>query len=354
MKRFLFLAFIFVMASQPFAQKVDVLDTIKVASLQNFNAPSVGALVLANILKLDYTAELLGPNLQKIRDVKKATQKPKKEDMPKAVQGGRGTTVWIVFNDMIEEPGTYYIKISINASGELGGLKKDVYYLVEVYNPMLAAAVNLRPSYYYGEKESFSFATVEYTDPNAYSYEILDGASVVYKNNGPFVKLDTILKVPSNVGKTFKIRGLYQGKEFAFKSSSTGKAEKSTWQFSVERPGLQEFNGWEKKENDQWLVSVYNSLATQFWYVYIGKTPSGFAVTVPDLNALRITTEPENFISGFTQRTIGSFKVVELTINEEFLNQMPIGESKPVKVHVAYKTQFGEAFSKDYYAVVIR
>lgn len=354
MKRFLFFAIIIFLTAQSFPQKIDVLDTIKVAALQDFNAPSVGALVLANILKLDYSAELLNTNLQKIRDVKKATQKPKREDMPKAVQGGRGTTVWIVFSDMIEEPGNYYIKISLTASGELGGLKKDVYYYIQVSNPSLATAINIRPSYYFGEKESFSFATVEYTDPNAYSYEILDGTNVVYKSISPFVKLDSILRVPANVGKTFKVRGMYQGKEFTFKSPGTGKIEKSNWQFSVERPGLQEFNGWEKKENDQWLVSVYNSLATQFWYVYIGKTPSGFAVTIPDLNGLRITSEPENFISGFTQRNIGSFKVVELTINEEFLNQMPVGESKSVKVHVSYRTQFGESFSRDYYAVVIR
>ena len=84
------------------------------------------------------------------------------------------------------------------------------------------------------------------------------------------------------------------------------------------------------------------------------KHPSGFAVTVPELNGLRVTSDPENFVSGFTQRNIGSFKVVELTINEEFLNQMPVGESKAVKVRVSFRTQFGEPFNKDYYAVVIR
>ena len=62
--------------------------------------------------------------------------------------------------------------------------------------------------------------------------KILDGSTVFMKSSGPFVRLDSVLKVPANVGKTFKVRGLYQGKEFAFKSSAAGKTEKSVWQFS--------------------------------------------------------------------------------------------------------------------------
>lgn len=337
------------------AQKIHVLDTIRVASLQKFNAPSVGALVLSNILRLNYTAELLDDGMKKIRNVQSATQKPKKEDLPKAAAGGRGTTVWLVFNDYIEKPGNYYIKVSIDASGELGSLKQDVYYYIVVSNPNLAAPVTLRASYYPGEKEAFSFATVEYQDLNLYSYEIMEtGGTILQKGNGPIVKLDSILKNSANVGKKIKVRGLYQGNEFSYKNSVTGNLETSVWDFSIEKPSLEEFSQWEKKENDQWLVSVYNSQAKSFWFVYIGSTPSGFAVSTPDLSGLRVTSDPENFVSGASQRRSASFRVVDLNINQEFLDAMKVGDEQKVKVTISFRTQFGEQVKRDYYAVVIK
>jgi hypothetical protein len=166
--------------------------------------------------------------------------------------------------------------------------------------------------------------------------------------------LDSVLKNSANVGKKLKVRGLYQGNEFAYHNAGSDKLENSTWEFSIDKPGLEEFSQWEKKENDQWLISVYNSQAKSFWYVYIGATPSGFAVSTPELSGLRVTSDPENFVSGASQRRSASFRVVDLNINQDFLDAMKVGDEQKVKVSISFRTQFGEQVKKDYYAVVIK
>lgn len=357
MKKLIILSMVLlVLTGNTFAQKVDVKDTIKVAVLQNFNAPSVGALVLANVLKLDIAAELLDANLKKLRDIKKITQKPKKEDLPKATAGGRGTTVWAVLSDMVEQPGTYYIKVSVNMSGEVGSVKSDVYYMLIAYNPALAAPVKLRDKYYFGEKETFSFATVDYPDPNAYSYEISDGGkAVLQKGSGPVVRLDSVFNQVANCGKKLVIKGFYQGKEFSFIDPATKKQMQSTWECNLAQPEISEFSTWKKdKPDENYYLSVDNDMAKQIFYIYTGDTPGGFAVTVPEIQNLRVSSEPENFVASASARKARPFTIVDIKFNEEFLANMKVGDSENIKLTVTFRTQFGETYRKDFYAVVIK
>lgn len=353
MKKFLIVTFCVLAFASVQAQKVKIQDTINATVLQKFNAPSVGALVLGNCLKLNYSAELLDANLNKIRAVRSSTQKPRKEDFAKV--SGRGITAWFFLTDYIEKPGVYYIKVSIDVVGETGPLKQDVYYLINVSNPTLAAPVNLRAAYYPGEKEAFSFATSEFSDLNLYSYEISEsGGAVLMQGKGPIVKLDSVLKSPNSVGKKIKVRGMYEGNEFTYIDPTSKKVENSTWEFSLEKPSLEEFNQWQKKEDDQWLISVYNATSKAFMFVYIGYTPNGFAVTCPEVNGLRVTSDPENFVTSASSRKNGSFRVVDIAVNPDFLDQMKTGDEQKIKVTISFRTQFGEPVKKDYYAVVIK
>lgn len=357
MKKLIILSMVLlVLVSNTFAQKVDVKDTIKVAVLQNFDAPSVGALVFANVLKLDISAELLDGGMKKIRDIKKITQKPKKEDLAIATKGGRGTTVWAVLSDMVEQPGTYYVKVGINMSGEIGSVKADVYYMVIAYNPTLAAPVKLRDKYFYGEKETFSFATVDYPDPNAYSYEITDGGKTpIVQGHGSVVKLDSVFNMVSNCGKKLSVKGLYQGKEFTYLDPSTKKTMQSVWECSLMQPTISQFTTWKQdKPDENYYLSVDNDMAKQVFFIYTGDTPGGFAVTVPELQNLRVVSEPENFIASATARKAKPFTIVDMKFNEEFLANMKIGDSENIKLTVSFRTQFGEQIRKEFYAVVIK
>ncbi len=355
MRKFITVALCIISLSSAFAQKAVVKDTIRVAALQKFNVPTSGALVFANLLKFSCTADLLDKDMKTLRAVKFSESKPKKEEFTKAASGGRGATVWIIFSDYVDKPGTYYVKVNYDTKGELGALTGSVLYMIIVSNPTLASAVDLREKYFPGEKESFSFATVEYQDLNLYTYKLTEsGGAVLLQGKGPIVKIDSVLKNPANVGKKIKVLGLYQGNEFTFKNPVTGKFENSTWEFTVEKPAFEQFSSWSEKENDQWLMTVYTAASKQILYVYIGSTPSGFAITTPELNGLRVISDPENFVTGGTQRKSSSFKAVDLQVNQDFLDQMKTGDEQKVKVTISFRTQFGEPIKKDYYAVIVK
>lgn len=341
-----------------FAQKggADVNDTIRVASYQEFNAPSVGALVFANVLKFNFTAELLNADKQKIRDITKYTQKPKKEDFSKYTQGGRGTTVVLLVTETIEDPGIYYVRVGVTVGGEVGGsASKDYTYMVIVDYPRVLAPISIRKNYYFAETEAIAFGTAEYTDQRAYSFQVLDNGAIVDSGRGSIIKLDKALNEKANVGKKLTVKGFYRGKQFKYKTMTSDSVFNTEWEFSVDKPSLDEFSGWKKTPDNEWLVSVYNSFSKSFLYIYLGVKPGGFVVVRPEATNISVRAEPEGFLkgSGYSTRKQGSFFYIDLDVNDDFIQQMQETEVA-VKVTISFRTQFGESFKRDYYAVVIK
>lgn len=356
-----FFLFLFIYLCANLSAQVEVRDTIKVAALQKFNVPSVGAIVLANLTRFDFSAEILDANMSKVRDVAGYTQIPKKEEFSKKIVGGRGITVSLVLHDLIELPGTYYVKVTLSAQGEVGGaIRADRYTMVIVDNPTMAAEINLRPSYFFNENEAFSFATLEYGDPNAYSFRIVDaGGTTIETGKGPIVKLDKILKDINNVGKKIVIKGLYEGKEFNYKDAVTKEIKRSSWEFTVDKLAMQKFNGWNSKEPKEgdapWYISVDNSFSKQFLFVYMSQTPSGSFVTVtPEVSNLRVISEPETFANGGTHRKSGVFRYIDINVNPDFVDKMQVGDEQAIKLTIQFRTQFGEQIKETFYATVIK
>ncbi len=359
--RYFLVIFLFLSVAVSAQVEIKPGDTIKVATLQAFNVPSVGSVVAANLIKFDHTAELLDANMSKIRDVSGYTQTPRKEDFAKKVSGGRGITVSLVLHDYIENPGTYYIKLTMIATGETGASgRPERYFMIIVDNPTMAAEISLRPSYYFNENEAFSFATLEYSDPNAYSYNITDPAGAsIETGKGPIIKLEKILKDINSVGKKIVVKGLYRGKEFSYKDAVTKDIKNSAWEFSVDKPAMQKFNGWnakEPKEGDApWYISIDNSFSKQFLFVYMGMTPSGIVVVTPEVRGgVRVTSEPETFANGGSARKSGLFTYVDINVNQEFIDQMQVGDEQAIKLTIQFRTQFGETIKETYYATVIK
>jgi len=354
MKRALLLLFLFFIPTISNAQKVDVRDTIRVAAFQSFDVPPFA---LGNILRIDYTVDLLDANLQKIRDCKNFYQKPRKEDFAKATAGGRGTTFLLFIKESIEQTGTFYVRVTVRASGEQGSLNREFYYLVLVGNPTIATALNIRPSYYYGEQATFSFATVEFNDINAYSYKIDDGGRTVISGSGPIVNLDTVLNNTEFVGKQLTVVGMYDGKAFTFKNS-TGQLQQSSWQVSVEKPSLTEFSGWKtvtkEDKGEEFYISIDNPKDREFLFTYIGKTPTGFVVVKPKFRNFRVTSDFENLVNGLTTYDAGSFGYLVLQINDDVYNSIPVGQSQDVKLTLTFSTQFETNVKKEFRATIIR
>ena len=80
MKRILFFLFSLLVSNLSLGQNVDVRDTIHVAAYQNFD---VAPFVLGNILRIDYTIDLLDAGMQKVRDVQTSLKNLKKKILPK-------------------------------------------------------------------------------------------------------------------------------------------------------------------------------------------------------------------------------------------------------------------------------
>lgn len=336
----------------------NISDTIRVVSLQTFNVPQVGAIVAANLLSFDFSAELMTMSNEKIRNVEKYTQRPRKEDFSKYVSGGRGTTVWLVLHDFIQEPGEYMIKVSVSGKGETGIFKADRYYMVIVTEPTLAAPITLRPNYYFSENDVMSFATSEYTDFNLYSYQVLDGSALIDSGRGSVVRLDNLLSNIEQVGKKITIKGFYQGKQFSFYSPFRKVSEFSEWSFTIDKPAIQKFNGWSSAEpkagEDPWYISVDNQFSKSFLFVYMGIKPGGIVAVTPEVRSLRVTSEPEQFITGATSRKQGTFVYIDIAVNPEFLGAMSAGSDVDVKINVQFRTQFGDQVKETFYATVIK
>ncbi|MCK9426297.1 MAG: hypothetical protein M0Q21_09695 [Ignavibacteriaceae bacterium] len=354
MKQVIFFLFILLISTFSLAQKVDVKDTIKAAAFQNFDVPPF---VLTNIMRIDYTVDLLDASLQKIRECKNLTQKPKKEDFAKATSGGRGTTFILFIKESIEQTGSFYIRLSVKASGELGSLTKEFFYLVNVDNPTIASAVNLRPKYFYGEQGTFSFATVEFGDINAYSFKIEDGGRTVLTGVGPIVSLDTVLNNIEFVGKQLAITGMYNGKEFTFKNAKN-EILKSSWQITIDKPSLTEFAGWKTVNKDdkgeEFYISIDNPKDREFLFTYIGNTPTGFVVVKPKFKNYRVTSDFEGLVNGLTNYDAGSFSYLVLQINEDVYSAIPVGQSQDIKISLTFSTQFENNVKKEFRATIIR
>lgn len=358
MKRTLLLLFLILINFTLINAQDKVQDTLNVVTLQKFNIPSPGALVLANILRLEFSAELLDANLSKIRDCENFIQKPKKEDLAKATSGGRGTTVWIVLNETIENEGTFYIRANISATGETGAFKASVLYMINVTSPTMAAPISLRPSYFYKENETFSFATVEYSDVNLYSYQIVDGGgSILTSGTGPVVNLTEILGDLQNVGKKLTVKGMYQGKEFSFVNNA-GNKQSSQWEFEIAKPSFESFNGWASKDyKNEWYISIDNDFSKRFLFLYIGNLPGGgFATVTPEFRSPRVEAEPADFLSGggVVVGRQGAFATLTLQLNENFINSMQIGDSEDVKLKFTMRTQFNTNETLEVKATIIK
>lgn len=354
MKRVLFFLFAMLISTFSLAQKVDVRDTINAAAFQNFDVPPFA---LGNILRIDYTIDLLDANLQKIRECKNFYQKPKKEDFAKATAGGRGTTFILFIKESIEQTGTFYIRVTVKATGETGGLNKEFYYLVNVDYPTIASALTIRPNYYYGEQGTFSFATVEFGDINAYSYKVEDGGRTVLSGSGPIVSLDTLLRNTEFVGKQLAITGMYNGKEFTFKNSKN-ELQKSSWQITIDKPSISDFSGWKlitkEDKGEEYYISIDNPKDREFLFTYLGNTPTGFVAVKPKFKNFRVTSDFEGLVNGLTTYEAGSFGYLVLQINDDVYSAIPVGQSQDVKITLTFSTQFENNVKREYRATIIR
>lgn len=241
--------FTLLIAGSSFAQSFKVDDTLDVVILQKVRVPEI-PLVLSAITKVNsLSAEILnssGASILKLNDSQKF-QKPSSEEVvaKTAQQQGRGVTVQTYFEPVFQEPGTYYLKLMINVTGEANkSLIADKYYMINVKLPTLSAPIALRNSYFFSENPAFSFAVNEYTDQEKYSYKVSDGVNTIKEGKGSFIDLSQAMNDAQNVGKIIKVEGFYNNSRMTYTDPVTGNPVTASWDISIQKPGLGDFSGW--------------------------------------------------------------------------------------------------------------
>lgn len=330
-------------------QGVNVRDTINVVALQQFKVPARKQIVLTNIKSISsFKATLLDESLNQIKELTDYYQDPK------TLKGGeRGETVVYEVYGIAEKSGTYYVKIELSFVDETARRSVTGYYLLNVDNPTMSAKLSVRESYYPGEKETFSFATAEYTDPLNYSYEIQNsGGQTVAEGTGAIVSLDDVLKKDESISQTYTVIGKYSGQEFQYKEFDTGELKDSRWQFNVVPPTLSSFVTWKDLSNDKekeaggvYYISPFNKKLLTFYFIYTGYVEEdGSLVAAPaKIRNLTITSEPSDFLMpgrGGAFKQSGYFTIIDLDLNQQFIDGLEIGDEVPVKIKMKFSTQF--------------
>ena len=345
-------------AVQIAGQTINISDSLDVVSLQEFQVPQDKYIILTNIKKINFEAELLDSDQNKIRGIKNFSQFPGKEELPKLVQGDRGVLVQFAVNELIEESGIYYVKITANYVDEYGRDSKTGYYKVEVHNPTIASEINLRKDdpYFYSEKETFSFATMEYKDPSAYSFEIKNSAGkLIDSGSGSIIKLDKALNDLNNIGEELLISGKYNEKEFQYNKMDGSGTGNSSWTIRVAKPALEEFSDWTKSsENDETIISAWNKNAMRILYTYIGNTENGFVNVRPEPKNFNFTASPATMLENVKYQQSGNFLYITFDVNKKFLEQMQDCGQQEIDFAIQFTTQFGEKVRKEYSAVILK
>lgn len=357
------LFFIFITA-QIFAQ-IKVIDTLNVVTMQKFKVPGSKEIVLTNIKSVKIEAELLNADMQVIRQIKEYNQDPAPSKMQDALRGKRSVLVTFSCFETLDEPGTYFVRIKINAVSETGPQAGERISRIEVKNPILAAPLNLRSEYLYNEKETFSFATLEYTDFNLYSYTIYNDNSgaVLEEGKGPIVTLDKWLSDMNLVGSKIKIVGKYNGKEFKYQKKD-GTVESTQWVTSIRKLTLFKNLVLLTTESDvksgktqPIVVSAYNTAIFRLPYGYFSKSEVGtFVTALPILKSVNVTSDPPEFVKDYIADvpTKGAFSFVQININQDYINNLPDCGQQEVKLRVSFKTQFNETMTETYQFIILK
>ncbi len=360
MKRVIFLLlFVFVALSTSNA-KITIKDTVNVTAMQKFKIPQNKNIVIANVLRIKVDAELLDAGMNPIRKCDELWQDPTNAQIAKKTRGGRGTDVQFSVFETIKKEGTYYIKLDIKVKGERGSGRKVVYYFVNVKLPEVAAPIDLSPKgYFYSQKKTFSFATIQFKDPSLYSYKIFDGGgNVIGQNKGSVVKLDSVLSDLKYVGSKIKVVGYYNGEEFDYREIGSPDVHKSEWEISILKPEINDFTDWRRTDNksdaEPVIISAYNRNAMRILYSYFGKTDNGFVVIQPQVKGFRLTSEPKGLVINARPTRAGSWLYVQFELSKDYLDGIEEYGEIETTIHVRFRTQFGETIDRTYDATIYK
>lgn len=330
-----------------------IRDTIQVAAHERFVIPKVGegGDLFNNVINIEYDAEVVDMNMNLIKKCDTIIRSKTNEELAAYFRkNDRGANVFFVIQTTIDEPGDYYIKTNIVMTDEKRGRKTfNDLYKVDVAPATFASVSRLKPIYYVGERETYSFATIEFPEYNLYSYEIKDPAgAVVLRGTGPLAKMDDFLTASVNVGKRFTFNAMYNGKPFYYKDGAGYKI--SSWEFELQKPqNFEQITAWATQEQwntmiaDKkypWYIGIRNDRSQAFLYTYTSYVEGKFIVTPIEEKNVQVVCEPPQLMRSFSVNKGRVWLTVNVVFDDNYLNSLDGYTDVEATITVSFNTQF--------------
>lgn len=340
--------------SQTFENPV---DTTYGVTFQNIKIPSSRNIVKTAITKIsNISAKIYDSNFNYIKDAEEIWLSPTKEELVRKVRasGGRGKVVQIYSKAYLQDKGNYFLQFDLSYDGETGHRTEKITYAINVDYPILATDVKLRESgYYYGEKLTFSFATLEFDEPKMYSYDVKDlstGEIIKSEEQKSYVVLDDIFNEVKYLGKDLEINGYYQKNTFyKYRYKDDPTPQESKWQVKFSQPQSSMIGTWvtAKQPGVVKAISVENLEANKIYYLLSALAEDKYVVVDPKVRSVQVSAvtdfEGNVFKKSANVFKDGAYNVIVLEYEPSFLEILEVGGY--VKVHtlvVKWKNIFNQ------------
>ncbi|MFA5804943.1 MAG: hypothetical protein WC879_09880 [Melioribacteraceae bacterium] len=244
--------------------------------------------------------------------------------------------------DTLYERGEYEYLFKYEISTREGYEHQDSsFYNIKVKYPTLAAEDHNRDTLFWGEEFKFSFATVEYNNKNAYSYEIYINGNVkpdTVEPGTPLVDLTKFLDAYSTEKSTIKVIGKYNSRTFNYYDNKNS-LQSSNWEFKILKPN----SAWLDQSigsNQSMIIidgpsdSATNTFEVMLALYYYGKDGNKRIFISPDVKD--VTEDQNKYKVRYENGPVSSF--IYLSID---LNKIPIEEEANFNFSITAKTKYG-------------
>jgi hypothetical protein len=365
-------------AQQNLSELKNIKDSIVTYTNVAFTVPRYGSEFITTQVKYDdykinvYSIDnnnVLNPVTDNaVYSIDTIISKPKKgEDFERLVKNGHGAVVATLVKLHFINTGKYLVQTQYFGAAEKGvefHSPKENNYIIEIKYPTASSTKIPDKTYFVGEKSTFSFATDEYNENSKYSWSIFnreDTIKSILSGNGPIVKLDSLFD-DENIGKSFVVKGFYDGKTFVYKNPVSKKEKETRWEFAISNDmGMDDWSLWKLESNKDEKVPLLDICNESYWnahtFTYQHKIRKGTNTILlnPSIKSVRAEFSIPGLI---TEQPIvkkdGYLSLIKFKFNKDVFEDVGLEGQKEVTLKLSFKTVLGKTIVKNYRAILFK
>jgi hypothetical protein len=258
----------------------------------------------------------------------------------------------------IDSAGLYVAFYKIDGVGRDDGMRHRYGFFSEVTARWPLVPMQPDPKYYFGERNTFSFAA-GHKDYSGYSFDILKASKVVLTGKGPVISIGDLSLNSSGLGD-FEVRGYYRGAEFKYVDSVGGPVRRSEWTINVSPPEHREFKShWldlaDPAGGSVPLLDLSSESAfmkpCDFHFAAWGYFYSGIYLISSRITSVDVESTPAAFLppersKRYNRSEKGLWSVIEVRPSPVFVNQRSRDYPSEVTLKFTITDEFEVTWSK--------